>query len=166
MGDGGVSFVPASPPGFPARASLGLGLSAPGRGVHPACEWTHNTLSQGDTRMAKSTHKPVHTIRLGRVKAAIWANTTDMGIRHNVTVQRLYKKDDQWLSTDSFGRDDLPLVCKVMSLAHTWLYEKHEPAEAAAKAAKPKAKQPEEPDDGDEPEVADDIDDQGDDIPV
>ncbi len=38
--------------------------------------------------------KPVHEIRLGRIKAAIWANETDAGLRHNVTISRLYKADD------------------------------------------------------------------------
>jgi len=75
--------------------------------------------------------KPVHTIRLGRIKAAIWANQTEVGVRHNVTVQRLYKKGDEWLSTESFGRDDLPLVCKVLDMAHTWFFQAQEPAEQA-----------------------------------
>ena len=35
--------------------------------------------------------KPVHEIRLGRIRAAIWANQTDSGeIWFNVTVSRLY----------------------------------------------------------------------------
>lgn len=79
--------------------------------------------------MAKS--KPVHTIRLGRIKAAIWANQTEVGVRHNITVQRLYKKGEEWLTSESFGRDDLPLVCKVLDMAHTWLFQAPEPAEQA-----------------------------------
>jgi hypothetical protein len=71
----------------------------------------------------ESKQKPVHEIRLGRVKAAIWENETDNGTRHNVTVARLYKDGDQWKQTTSFGRDDLPLVAKVADLAHSWIYE-------------------------------------------
>jgi len=67
--------------------------------------------------------KPVHEIRLGRIKAAIWENETDNGTRHNVTISRLYKDGDQWKQTTSFGREDLPLVAKVADLAHTWIYE-------------------------------------------
>ena len=70
--------------------------------------------------MAKN--KPVHEVRLGVVKAAIWANETDVGIRHNVTFQRLYKDGDDWKTTESFGRDELPLVAKVADLAHTWIF--------------------------------------------
>ena len=67
--------------------------------------------------------KPAHEIRLGRIKATIWENETDNGTRHNVTVSRLYKDGDQWKQTTSFGREDLPLVAKVVDLAHTWIYE-------------------------------------------
>lgn len=72
--------------------------------------------------MSNST-RPVHEIRMGRVKAAIWRNDTENGSMHNVTIQRLYRTDDGWATTTSFGRDDLPLVAKVADLAHTWIYE-------------------------------------------
>jgi hypothetical protein len=67
--------------------------------------------------------RPVHEIRMGRVKAAIWANETQAGIRHNVTVCRIYKEGNDWKSSDSFGRDDLPLAAKVLDKAHTWIFE-------------------------------------------
>ncbi len=67
--------------------------------------------------------KPVHEIRLGRIKAAIWQNDTDNGYRHNVTFSRLYKDGDQWKDSTSFGREDLPLLVKVADRAHTWIYE-------------------------------------------
>jgi hypothetical protein len=70
-----------------------------------------------------SKQKPVHEIRLGRIKATIWENDTDNGTRYNVAVSRLYKDGDEWKQTTSFGRDDLPLVAKVADLAHTWIYE-------------------------------------------
>jgi hypothetical protein len=40
-----------------------------------------------------------------------------------VTFARLYKDGDDWKQTESFGRDDLPLVAKVADQAHTWIYE-------------------------------------------
>lgn len=67
--------------------------------------------------------KPVHEIRLGAIKAALWANDTQTGVRHNVTFQRLYKDGDEWNTSDSFGRDDLPLLAKVADMAHTWIFE-------------------------------------------
>jgi hypothetical protein len=67
--------------------------------------------------------KPAHEIRLGRIKATIWENETDSGPRHNVIVSRIYKDGEEWKQTSSFGRDDLPLVAKVVDLAHSWIYE-------------------------------------------
>ena len=54
--------------------------------------------------------KPVHEIRIGRIKATIWENEPPNGTRHNLTVSRLYKDGDEWKDSTSFGRDDLPLV--------------------------------------------------------
>ena len=65
---------------------------------------------------------PVHEVRLGRIKAAVWENTTENGVRHNVTISRLYKDGNQWKDSSSFGRDDLPLVIKVADQAHNWIF--------------------------------------------
>lgn len=66
--------------------------------------------------------RPVHEVRLGRVKAAIWANEGEHGVRYSVTVSRVYKdRQQRWQTTDSFGRDDLLVLAKVSDLAHTWI---------------------------------------------
>lgn len=64
-------------------------------------------------------NRPIDEVRIGRIKAAIWANPTENGVRHNVTFSRLYKEGDEWRDTDSFGRDDLLLLVKVADRAHT-----------------------------------------------
>ena len=72
--------------------------------------------------MSQAKQSPVHEIRLGAVKATIWSNETSVGTRHNVTLCRIYKDGDEWKQTASFGRDDLPLVCKVSDLAHSFIF--------------------------------------------
>lgn len=82
-------------------------------------------------------NKPVHEIRLGRIRASIWPHTSDAGMRHSVTFTRLYKPADaeKWTSTDFFHRDDLLLVAKVADLANSWIHEHgKEKAEDAAEA--------------------------------
>ncbi len=70
--------------------------------------------------------KPVHEIRVGRVKAAIWENEVDDGgKRHNVTFSRLYKDGDEWKDSTSMGRDDLLLVAKIADQAHSWICNRH-----------------------------------------
>lgn len=77
--------------------------------------------------MAKSdSNKPANEIRLGRIKATIWANETDNGVRYNVSIVRIYKDGDEWKEATSFGREELLLVAKVADMAHTWIYENKE----------------------------------------
>ena len=64
-----------------------------------------------------NSKKPVHEIRMGRIRAAVWENETKNGNVHNVTISRLYKDDnDKWSDSNSFGREDLPLLAKVCLL--------------------------------------------------
>ena len=88
--------------------------------------------------------KPVHEIRLGRIRAAIWENETTNGTRHNVTFSRLYRDErGNWGDSTSFGRDDLPLLWKVADCAHTWImqqpYMPAKPAEHSGAIATPVA---------------------------
>ena len=68
-------------------------------------------------------NQPVHEVRLGAIKAAIWQNETDSGVRYNVSFERLYMQENEWRSTSSFGSDDLLLLAKVADLAHSWIIE-------------------------------------------
>ncbi|MFO0835816.1 MAG: hypothetical protein U0638_12655 [Phycisphaerales bacterium] len=79
------------------------------------------------------TQKPVHQVRLGTIKAAVWANRTQRNtIRYSVTVQRLYKDKGLWKRTETFRRDDLLLLGKVLDLAHSWIIA--QPTKPAAEA--------------------------------
>ena len=72
---------------------------------------------------AKEKVKPVHEVRLGRIKATIWQNETQNGSMYNVTICRLWKDGKQWKDSASFGRDDLPLVAKVADRVHSWIFD-------------------------------------------
>ncbi len=68
--------------------------------------------------------KPVHVIRDGLIRAAIWANPADNhGTRYSVTVTRSYRHDDGWKDSSSFGRYELPAVRKIIDQAERWLYQ-------------------------------------------
>ncbi len=89
------------------------------------------TGQRGDpSREEKPGNKPVHELRLGRIRAAVWLNETENGPRYNVQISRLYKdKNDKWQDSTSFGREDLPLVAKVADQAMVWIYENPAAAE-------------------------------------
>jgi len=89
-----------------------------------------------DSIMPKPKDKPTHEVRIGALKAAIWKNDTSNGVRYNTTFSRLYKDkdDDQWKSTDSFGRDDLLALAKVADVAHTWIFAQTQEKEGDAQS--------------------------------
>lgn len=76
----------------------------------------------GSAGEGRAKTRPVHEFRMGRISAAIWENHSEQGIRHNVTVCKKYKTGDQWRETQSYSREDLPLVIKVLDQCHTWIY--------------------------------------------
>lgn len=84
--------------------------------------------------LPKQKEKPANEVRIGAIKAAIWKNDPAGGVRYNVTFSRIYKdkEDDQWKSTDSFGRDDLLVLGKVADTAHTWIHQQAQEREPDA----------------------------------
>ena len=91
----------------------------------------------GNAQAAKSPSKrPVHTVRFGAIKAAVWLNETSVGPIHNVTVSRSYRDGETWKDTGSFGYDDLLLLAKALNSAHSWINEQRQRmAEARMEAA-------------------------------
>ena len=69
----------------------------------------------------KEKTKPTHEVRIGPIKAAIWKNQTEHGVRFNATFSRLYRDGETWRTTDSFGRDDLLVLGKVADQVHSWI---------------------------------------------
>lgn len=79
-----------------------------------------------DHDMAPS-QKPVHSVRLRGISASVFENKTKIENRevtfHKVAVSRTYKDGDEWKSTTSFGRDDLPVVTLVVQRAYEWILD-------------------------------------------
>jgi len=71
--------------------------------------------------MKTTSKKPVHEIRIGALKAAIWQNENSNGSHYAVTFARSYKDGETWKSTSSFGRNDLLVLGKLANEAHTWI---------------------------------------------
>jgi hypothetical protein len=68
---------------------------------------------------------PVKTLRLGRIKAAVWENGADQRAFFNVTFARTYMDEEKkFHDADSFGRDDLLLLAKLADQAHSFICER------------------------------------------
>ncbi len=79
---------------------------------------------------------PVKTFRLGRIHASIWENEAEKGKFLSVRFSRTYLDEaKQFRDSDSFSRDDLPVVSKLADLAHTFIFERAAEARASAAAA-------------------------------
>src|SRR5947208_689117 len=80
---------------------------------------------QHGSDLAPPRERPTFETRLGRVKALVWANHTENGIRHSVTFKRIFKRDanSQWEESYSFGRDDLPALMHVAHEAWLWIFQ-------------------------------------------
>jgi hypothetical protein len=74
----------------------------------------------------KPSNRPVHTVRYGTIRAAVWRNIADNGNAgrpiYNVTFSRSYKDgENNWKDSTSFGADDLLVLAKAADEAHTWI---------------------------------------------
>ena len=71
-----------------------------------------------------ANQKPHARVRIGAVKAAIWQNQAGDRTRYNVTFSKSYRDaDGQWKTTQSFGRNDLLVLAKVVDQAHSRIVE-------------------------------------------
>ena len=69
--------------------------------------------------------KPAHEVKLGKIRATIWANETDQDVWFNVTLTRRYHDGESWKDTTSFRRDDLPVAAKAADMAYAWIWNQH-----------------------------------------
>ena len=66
--------------------------------------------------------QPAHEIRRGLIKVRVWRRQTGSGLRHTVSITRLFRNGDVWKESTRFGRDDIPLVRLLLDEAHTWIH--------------------------------------------
>jgi len=77
-----------------------------------------------------SGNKPVRTFRIGLVSASVFANSreADEGkeerVNHTVQLQRRYKDEEGWKSTQTLGLGDLPLAIHALEMALAFVAER------------------------------------------
>ena len=77
--------------------------------------------------MAQASVKPVKVFRSRGVSASVFANHAKSDGRditfHKVSLQRTYKDGDEWKTTTSFGRDDLPVARLLLDRAWEFILD-------------------------------------------
>lgn len=64
---------------------------------------------------------PVQELQIGKVKSLVYKSKTDIGVRFYAVFVRLYRQDEEWKATDSFGRDELLVLAKLADQTHSWI---------------------------------------------
>lgn len=68
-------------------------------------------------------NKPAAEVKAGAVIGTIWKNESEKGAYYTVTFARLYKQEEQWKRTETYGYFDLPNLAKAADLAHAKIKE-------------------------------------------
>lgn len=77
-----------------------------------------------------SGNKPICTFRLGLVSAAVFANSRDAEegqedrVQHSVQLQRRYRDDQGWKTTQTLRLAELPLAIRVLEMALSFVAER------------------------------------------
>ena len=71
------------------------------------------------------TAQPVETFRHRGLSVSVFENTSEDGktVYHKVSLQRTYRQDDEWKTTQSLSRDDLPIAALLLQKAWEYVLE-------------------------------------------
>lgn len=103
------------------RSARGVGFS--GRDAarvadsRPLCLISPRTMES--STKSKPAAKPVQTFRLKAISASVFENQSEDGKTtfYKVSLQRTYRQDDEWRTSQSFSRDDLPIAALLLQKA-------------------------------------------------
>jgi hypothetical protein len=65
--------------------------------------------------------KPIHEIKVGRVRVSIWVRENGDNEFYSVSISRLYKTLEGWKSTTNLDLDDVLMAAKALDVADTWM---------------------------------------------
>lgn len=73
---------------------------------------------------------PVYEVRRGLIVVRVWRSRPRSGLRHTVTIVRLFRNGDTWKESTRFGRDDIPLIHIALDEAYEWIFDSFQRPEA------------------------------------
>jgi hypothetical protein len=69
------------------------------------------------------SNRPVHEIRVNGIRATIWANQTEKGVRHSIQFEKSYKQGDEYKVTDTYFREDALVLSYLAKESFRWIVE-------------------------------------------
>lgn len=77
------------------------------------------------SKPATESNKPVQVFRLKGVKVAVFENRSADGAPFfKTTLQRIWRDGEEWKTTTSLNRDDLPVSRHLLHKAWEWILER------------------------------------------
>lgn len=77
------------------------------------------------TQSPTESNKPVQVFRLKSVKVAVFENrSTDGAPFFKTSLQRIYRDGEEWKTTQSFSREDLPVARLLLQRAWEFILER------------------------------------------
>ena len=81
--------------------------------------------SPDETAAVDADAKPLATFRHRKISAAVFENTGEKGTYFSVSVRKRYKPDEgDWQTTNSFQRDELPVLMELVRQAYAFILDK------------------------------------------
>ena len=72
---------------------------------------------------AKGPNSPVWKMALKGVHAAVFTNESENGVFFKTTITRVYKDGEEFKTTNSYSRDDLPVVQLLSDKAYEFILD-------------------------------------------
>ena len=72
-----------------------------------------------------TSNKPIQVLRRRGVKVSIFENRAGETVFHKIALQKIYREDSgEWKTTNSLGRDDLPIAQILIGRAWEYILDK------------------------------------------
>lgn len=73
--------------------------------------------------MAEEQIKPIKQFSSGALRVSVWKREHNGEFFYNATASRAFTRDEgkSWEYSDSFGRDDLPIVAALLNQAFSFI---------------------------------------------
>ena len=103
--------------------------------IPPGSVFLANEIDSQPSKEPVKGERPVHEIRSGRIRAAVWKNQTSSGPLLTATFERIYRTESgEWRSSHSYSASELLELARVAENTHAYIRsqqqtEETEPAE-------------------------------------
>jgi hypothetical protein len=73
--------------------------------------------------MASESNSPAMVFKAKGVRVSIFHNVSGSSSWHRINIHKAYREQDQWKTTTSLNRDDIPIARMLMNRAWKWILD-------------------------------------------